>query len=59
MLRYVKIYFDIKMSDKIKHAGKCFSAGNYYIFVASKIDNGTVLIMSFPWRNPFLFPRKH
>ena len=48
MLRYVKISFDIKMSDKIKHAGKSFSAGNYYIFVASKIDNGTVLIMSFP-----------
>ena len=41
-----------KMSDKIKHEGKSFSARNCYIFVPSKIDNGTVLIMSFPWRKP-------
>ena len=41
-----------KKSDKIKHEGKSFSARNYYIFVPSKIDNGTVLIMSFPWRKP-------
>ena len=37
-----------KKSEKIKHEGKSFSARSYYIFVPSKIDNGTVLIMSFP-----------
>ena len=40
------------MSDKIVHEWKSFSVRNYYIFVPSKIDNGTVLIMSFPWRKP-------